>query len=387
MSLATQVKVPAQVKGAVGGGGGTFTPGGTSDQFLDGTGAPKDLGATDIPTGVDAAKLADGSVSNTELQYINSLSSNAQTQITARLQLAGGTMTGDLICPAANFKPSGSGGSGHFLKQTSANGAISSAALAAGDIPATLNATTFAGLTTTAAQQFTGTQTTAGNSIANQFRDSSGNLVQNVASGALHRLTANGVPLVETSAGLIDFLAAITYAIFRTPLVIAGARNGALTTGQIHATGGSGSGNIILEAYSLGFASLCAGGIGTTLPEFCVFGLSSTNSPGAIESKAGSVTRASNGTWTDIYDLSKGAYHGDFYVVDSLGDGHARIPISSTTLGTVVDNASGVTYVDAGSVAAGNVGFRVNSGKLQINVGTSVTASTKFAIRFEGTVT
>ena len=38
-----------------------------------------------IATGIDAVKLADGSVTNAELQYINSLSSNAQTQITARL--------------------------------------------------------------------------------------------------------------------------------------------------------------------------------------------------------------------------------------------------------------------------------------------------------------
>ena len=35
-----------------------------------------------IGTGVNATKLADGTVTNTELQYINSLSSNAQTQIT-----------------------------------------------------------------------------------------------------------------------------------------------------------------------------------------------------------------------------------------------------------------------------------------------------------------
>lgn len=58
MSLATQVKVPAQVKGAVGGGGGTFTPGGTSDQFLDGTGAPKSLSATDIPAAIPPEKEA-----------------------------------------------------------------------------------------------------------------------------------------------------------------------------------------------------------------------------------------------------------------------------------------------------------------------------------------
>ncbi len=37
-----------------------------------------------VATGIDAAKLADGSVSNTEFQYINSLSSNAQTQIDAK---------------------------------------------------------------------------------------------------------------------------------------------------------------------------------------------------------------------------------------------------------------------------------------------------------------
>ena len=39
-----------------------------------------------VASGVDAIKIADGSVNNTEFQYINSLSSNAQTQITARLQ-------------------------------------------------------------------------------------------------------------------------------------------------------------------------------------------------------------------------------------------------------------------------------------------------------------
>ena len=37
-----------------------------------------------VATGIDAIKLADGSVTNTELQYINSLSSNAQTQLAAK---------------------------------------------------------------------------------------------------------------------------------------------------------------------------------------------------------------------------------------------------------------------------------------------------------------
>jgi len=38
-----------------------------------------------VASGIDAVKLADGSVSNTELQYINSLSSNAQTQLDGKV--------------------------------------------------------------------------------------------------------------------------------------------------------------------------------------------------------------------------------------------------------------------------------------------------------------
>ena len=47
-------------------------------------------------TNIAATAVADGSVTDSEYQFINTLASNAQTQITARLPLAGGTMTGDL---------------------------------------------------------------------------------------------------------------------------------------------------------------------------------------------------------------------------------------------------------------------------------------------------
>jgi hypothetical protein len=43
---------------------------------------------------IDATAIADGTVLDAEFQYINTLSSNAQDQLTARLPLAGGTMTG-----------------------------------------------------------------------------------------------------------------------------------------------------------------------------------------------------------------------------------------------------------------------------------------------------
>lgn len=59
------------------------------------------LVAADMPTGIDAAKLADGSVSNTELQYINSLSSNAQTQLDARIAASIVDAKGDIIAATA----------------------------------------------------------------------------------------------------------------------------------------------------------------------------------------------------------------------------------------------------------------------------------------------
>ena len=55
-----------------------------------------------VATGIDAVKLADGSVTNTELQYINSLSSNAQTQLTAKAPLASPVFTTSIKITAAS---------------------------------------------------------------------------------------------------------------------------------------------------------------------------------------------------------------------------------------------------------------------------------------------
>ena len=68
-------------------GGSDTTP---AFNLADATGYPGSaitgtIGNSQIATGVDAAKIADGTVSNTEFQYINSLSSNAQTQLSGKL--------------------------------------------------------------------------------------------------------------------------------------------------------------------------------------------------------------------------------------------------------------------------------------------------------------
>jgi len=74
--------------------GTAFTLGDSGDTFTLPSGATMTITGT---LALDATKIADGSVTSTEFQYINTLASNAQTQITARLALAGGTMSGETI--------------------------------------------------------------------------------------------------------------------------------------------------------------------------------------------------------------------------------------------------------------------------------------------------
>ena len=80
----------------------------SSDDLSDGI-----VTSAKLATGIDATKLADGSVTSTELQYINTLSSNAQTQIDgaggADTSLSNLTATGgNKVCQAwVNFQGNG----------------------------------------------------------------------------------------------------------------------------------------------------------------------------------------------------------------------------------------------------------------------------------------
>jgi hypothetical protein len=48
--------------------------------------AGADLAASDLPTGIDAAKISGGSISNAEFDYLNGLSDNIQTQLNGKQQ-------------------------------------------------------------------------------------------------------------------------------------------------------------------------------------------------------------------------------------------------------------------------------------------------------------
>lgn len=59
------------------------------------------LVSADLPAAIDAVKLADGTVTNAELQHIGTLSSNAQNQIDTKSPIASPTFTGTPLVPTA----------------------------------------------------------------------------------------------------------------------------------------------------------------------------------------------------------------------------------------------------------------------------------------------
>ena len=61
------------------------------DAAVSGDATIGDTGVITLAAAIDATKIADGSVTSTELQYINTLSSNAQTQITAKAAVGSAT--------------------------------------------------------------------------------------------------------------------------------------------------------------------------------------------------------------------------------------------------------------------------------------------------------
>lgn len=72
----------------------------------------RSLVATDMPIGINAINIADGTVSNTEFEYINSLNSNAQTQLDNKVPYTGANTDVNLgtnSITAFNFSGSSSG--------------------------------------------------------------------------------------------------------------------------------------------------------------------------------------------------------------------------------------------------------------------------------------
>lgn len=83
------------------------------------------LAASDLPTGIDATKLADGSVTSTEFQYINTVTSNVQTQLDAKA-LKGANSDITSLSGLTTALSIGQGGTGQTTAQTARNALLPS---------------------------------------------------------------------------------------------------------------------------------------------------------------------------------------------------------------------------------------------------------------------
>ena len=111
-------------------------------------GAPAvNLTPEDIPSGVDAAKIGAGSVSNTEFGYLDGVTSGIQAQLDGKAPSSHTHAASDIASGQVALARGGTGsdlsatgGAGQVLKQTSAGGAVSVSALTASDMPSSIDA-------------------------------------------------------------------------------------------------------------------------------------------------------------------------------------------------------------------------------------------------------
>jgi hypothetical protein len=78
------------------------------------------LAASDLPTGIDATKIADGSVTNTEFQYINTVTSDVQTQLNGKAS-SGSNSDITSLSGLTTALSIGQGGTGQTTAQTARN--------------------------------------------------------------------------------------------------------------------------------------------------------------------------------------------------------------------------------------------------------------------------
>lgn len=99
--------------------------------------------------------------------------------------------------------------------------------------------------------------------------------------------------------------------------------------------------------------------------------------------KANGVTFTDDGNWYDLYDLAAGTHNGEFKIYSALFSGAARLTIGGTSISLTSDEWG---FADV-TAASGKIAFRVSGGKLQINVGTSISSTPKnFWAKYEGCV-
>lgn len=207
---------------------------------------------------------------------------------------------------------------------------------------------------------WTGTQTSAGNGVANIFRDVGGNLWINIASGCNLNVTENGSAR-STLGGPNGFL------LYGTQTSVGNSYN------QIWRDSSGNTNHNVDTGLSHIFKANGArvGG----------FPLMPSDMP---YSQAGT-TFANDGNWYNLYSLAQGTHNGEIKIACALFGGLVTFTINGTSISLINDGWGG-SFADT-TAASGKIAFRVSGGYLQINVGTGISSTPKkFSAIFMGTV-
>ena len=135
---------------------------------------------------IDATKIADGSVTSTEFQYINTLSSNAQTQLNAKSPSAGSSSIVTTGALDSGSITSGFGNINIGSSTITTSGAVTTGAITAPSISGSSGSTTGNAATVTTNANLTGEVTSSGNAttIADNMVDEANLKVSNAPTNA-----------------------------------------------------------------------------------------------------------------------------------------------------------------------------------------------------------
>ena len=164
------------------------------------------IAAADLPTAIDAAKIANGSVSNTEFQYLDGATSNIQAQITAITGSGITSLTGEVTATGPGAAAA-----------TIANGVITnakisaSAAIALSKLATQAANTVVANVTGGAAVPTAVALTSAATASAVMIRDANANVaVNNLLQNYATTATAAGTTVLTVGSSPLQFFTGTT---------------------------------------------------------------------------------------------------------------------------------------------------------------------------------
>lgn len=357
------------------------------------------LAAARLPSNINAANLADGSVSNTELQYINSVTSNVQSQLDA--------VVASVVSEAATRAADDSGLASSLAGKANTSHTHSGADITTGTvpvaaIPTAIPAASIANGTVdnTEFQTLNGVTSNIQNQLDNKQPSATGtpdgtkflgddNSWKNVSATDSSKMPLTG----GTFSGDLSFsnTGSLT-GIYRTT-----------DSQQFALSGGSGwaaSAGAWLVAYGTshaakpGILELRAGNAtGGSVKIYDKAGTLRLNvnenglnlAPSDMPYSAAGATFTNDGNWYNLYSLAQGTHNGEFKIACALFGGLVTFSIDGTSISLLSDGWGG-SFADV-TAASGKIAFRVSGGYLQINVGTGISSTPKkFLAIFFGTV-